>query len=85
MVQQVGDNDLDAMYNNYLAKRFTENGMVYMLPVLMALLWMDKAFPAGPDSTVLLYLATYFLTLFIMISQVKKHTSFIDTHFQRSP
>jgi hypothetical protein len=83
IIQQVGDNDLDALYNNYLAKRFAENGMVYMLPVLMALLWMDKAFPASPGSTVLLFLVTYFLILFSLMLQGKKYASFLVNLFQR--
>jgi len=85
IIQQIGDNDLDTLYNNYLARRFVENGMAYMLPVLTVLLWLEKAFPAGPGSTVPLYLATYFLTLFILMSQGKRLTSFRDNLFQRSP
>ena len=83
IIQQVGDNELDALYNNYLARRFVENGIAYMLPVLTVLLWVEKAFPAGPDSTVLLYLATYFLVLFILAAQGRKYASFLVNHFQR--
>ena len=54
-----------------------------MLPVLTVLLWVDKAFPAGPDSTVLLYLVTYFLVLFILAAQGRKYASFLVNHFQR--
>jgi hypothetical protein len=82
IIQQIGDNELDTLYNNYLARRFVENGMAYMLPVLTVLLWLEKDFPPGPGSTVPLYLATYFLTLFILMSQGKKFTSFRDNLFR---
>jgi hypothetical protein len=85
IIQQVGDDELDTLYNNYLARRFVENGVVYMLPVLTALLWMEKAFPAGLGSAVLLFLTTYFLILFIPALQGKKYASFIVNLFQRSP
>jgi hypothetical protein len=83
IIQQIGDNELDALYNNYLARRFVENGMAYMLPVLTVLLWLERAFPAGTGSTLLLYMGTYFLTL--LIDNLFQRSSFSSTSSGASP
>jgi len=38
------DSDLDEDYNTYLAHRFAQHGIIYVLPVLFALAWLDNLF-----------------------------------------
>ena len=41
------DSSLDHLYNNYLAGLFVRNGVAYLLPVLLVLLWLDSSIPAA--------------------------------------
>lgn len=39
------DSDIDEDFNTYLALRFARHTAVYLLPVFMALFWLDNAMP----------------------------------------
>ena len=41
------DSELDEDYNAYLAHRFAQHGVVYLLPVFFALSWLETALPAA--------------------------------------
>ncbi len=41
---RVSDRDLDEDFNTYLAHRFALHGIVYLLPILFTLFWLDTVF-----------------------------------------
>lgn len=47
---RVSDRDLDEDFNTYLAHRFALHGMVYLLPILFTLFWLDTVF--SPDELI---------------------------------
>lgn len=69
LIRQVGDSELDALYNDYLARRFVENGITYLLPLLTVCAWLEKHFSKDPGSTVLFFLAMYTLILILLMSK----------------
>ncbi|NOX80848.1 MAG: hypothetical protein GXP57_07145 [Deltaproteobacteria bacterium] len=47
---RVSDRDLDEDFNTYLAHRFALHGIVYLLPILFTLFWLDTVF--SPDELI---------------------------------
>lgn len=42
------DNEIDEDFNTYLAQRFARQGIVYLLPVFLALFWLTTVFAESP-------------------------------------
>ncbi len=43
---QASDQGINQEFNTYLAKRFVQQSSAYILPILLALFWLDQTLPA---------------------------------------
>ncbi len=45
VLYKASDQELDEMYNEFIAKKFAYFGMTYLVPIFLALYWLDWAYP----------------------------------------